>query len=163
MSDKRIPRPASPKKAAASRANGAKSRGPLSLEGKARSSMNALRHGGYTDAILLGNEDPADLEALYADFAARFNPIGLVEIGLVEEMAAAHWRIRRYWFAESATLDMEMINHNPISKENVSSSPNPRVSPLPSLTSHPKARKRWSSTIASNPGSAANTRALSLT
>ncbi|MBK5294526.1 MAG: hypothetical protein JJE04_22955, partial [Acidobacteriia bacterium] len=61
----------------------------------------------------LGNEEPADWEALLVDFIARFNPIGQPEIGLVEEMAAAHWRIRRYWFAESATLDLEMARQQP--------------------------------------------------
>ncbi len=113
MSEKRTPRPVSSRKAAASRANGAKSRGPLSPEGKARSSKNAIRHGCYVEDLLLGNEDPTDWEALLNDFIARFQPIGRAETGLVEEMAFAHWRIRRYWCAESATLDMEMGRQQP--------------------------------------------------
>ncbi len=113
MSQKRTPRPASSKKAAAARANGAKSQGPLSPAGKARSSQNAIRHGCYANAVLLGNEDPATWEALLRDFVSRFQPIGQAELGLVEVMAAAHWRIRRYWFAESATIDMEMARQQP--------------------------------------------------
>ncbi|MBK5294582.1 MAG: hypothetical protein JJE04_23240 [Acidobacteriia bacterium] len=113
MSEKRTPRTASPKKAAASRANGAKSRGPLSPAGKARSAMNATIHGCYANAVLLVNEESAGWEELLLDFISRFNPIGKVELGLVEEMAAAHWRIRRYWFAESATLDIEMVRQQP--------------------------------------------------
>ncbi len=118
MPEKRNPshapaKPASPKKAAAARANGAKSRGPLSPSGKVRSAMNAIRHGCYSNAILLVNEDPAAWEAHLQDFNAQFHPIGIVELGLVEEMAAAHWRMRRYWFAESATLDMEMTRQQP--------------------------------------------------
>ena len=113
MPDQRIPHPASPKKAAAARANGAKSRGPLSAAGKARSAMNAIRHGCYANAILLVNEDPAEWEALLRSFNDQFHPIGPVELGLVEEIAAAHWRIRRYWFAESATLDIEMARQQP--------------------------------------------------
>ncbi|MBK5291608.1 MAG: hypothetical protein JJE04_08040 [Acidobacteriia bacterium] len=113
MSEKRTPRPASDKKAAAARANGAKSQGPLSAAGKARSSQNAIRHGCYATALLLCNEKPADWEELLLDFIARFQPNGKVELGLVEEMAAAHWRIRRYWFAESATIDLEMLRQQP--------------------------------------------------
>ncbi|MBK5292145.1 MAG: hypothetical protein JJE04_10765 [Acidobacteriia bacterium] len=129
MTDKRSPRPASPKKAAAARANGAKSKGPLTAAGKSRSSQNAVRHGCYSNALLLCNEKPADWEELLLDFISRFNPIGKVEIGLVEEMAAAHWRIRRYWFAESATIDMVMLEQQPaLEKEFVNISEPGRLS-----------------------------------
>jgi len=39
------PRPRSPAQIEAGRRNGARSRGPVTLEGKARCSRNALKHG----------------------------------------------------------------------------------------------------------------------
>ena len=46
-------KPASPRRIAASRANGAKSRGPVTAEGKERSSQNARKHGGAACVLML--------------------------------------------------------------------------------------------------------------
>jgi hypothetical protein len=48
-------------RAAASRRNGAKSRGPKTAEGKARSSQNALKHGFRAQKfVVVGDEDPKE-------------------------------------------------------------------------------------------------------
>ena len=92
----------------ASRINGAKSRGPVTPEGKAISSRNALRHGATAEAIVLTNEDPAIFVNLNADYDAKFNPIDNVERDFVDEMVIARWRLRRDWINETALIDLEM-------------------------------------------------------
>lgn len=89
----------------ASRANGARSRGPVTPEGKQRSSQNAVRHGLFARCVLLKNEDPKAFEALTREFAARFGNLTALESGMVEELVACQWRIRRAWAAETQLLD----------------------------------------------------------
>jgi hypothetical protein len=75
------------------RINGAKSRGPVSAEGLAKSSRNALKHGLTSiSMIILDTEDPDEFDRLLNDFFARYQPAGPAEQDLVEEMVAARWR-----------------------------------------------------------------------
>ncbi|MCE5308492.1 MAG: hypothetical protein LLG20_12705 [Acidobacteriales bacterium] len=89
----------------ASRANGARSLGPVTPEGKARSSRNALRHGLLAKYVVLSNESPAGFQELHDQFTNRFGPADGVEDGLLEEMVAATWRLRRVWALETRLLD----------------------------------------------------------
>lgn len=86
---------ASPKKAIASRANGAKSKGPKTGAGKARSAMNAMKHGVYSQSLILPNENLADLTQLRDYYLRRFQPQDPVELDLVEVMVISMWRLRR--------------------------------------------------------------------
>jgi len=79
----------------ASRANGAHSLGPVTPEGKARSSCNTLRHGLLAKFIVLSNESPAGFEELHDQFVNGFGPADGVENGLLEEMVATSWHLRR--------------------------------------------------------------------
>ena len=93
------------KRVLASRANGALSRGPKTLEGKARASQNALRHGLLAKCVILASESPEGFKDLHDHHLARFMPSDGVEDGFVEEMTASRWRMRRLWAIETRILD----------------------------------------------------------
>ena len=88
----------------ASRANGAKSNGPKTPEGKLRSQTHTIRHGLLAKAVVVEGEDPALFKTLMAECEAQFAPVDEVELGMVEEMAVAYWRMRRSWTIEAELM-----------------------------------------------------------
>ena len=58
----------------ANRANARRSTGPKTASGKARSSMNGLKHGLTAETIVIGDEDPAQFERLRKALEERFEP-----------------------------------------------------------------------------------------
>ncbi len=94
----------SQKRILAARANGALSRGPKTPEGKARS-RNAVRSRRLTDCTVLGNESREAFQDLFKFHVNCFSPLDDVEMGMVEEMASAYWRIRRNWAIENYLLE----------------------------------------------------------
>jgi hypothetical protein len=96
-------------KSATARANGAKSRGPKSPETREKSSRNAIQHGftaRKTTVLECENED--QFREMLADYVATYQPGSPVESNLVDEMAAAKWRMLRLRLIEVALLDSEM-------------------------------------------------------
>jgi hypothetical protein len=89
----------------ASRANGARSRGPKTPQGKERSAQNARRHGLLARCIVLQSESSDAFQAIMTQYIQRFQPADDVEMALVEEMAAAFWRQRRCWAIETRLFD----------------------------------------------------------
>jgi len=89
----------------ASRANGALSRGPSTPQGKEASSANAIRHGLLARCVVIKGESREAFQATLARYIERFQPADEVEMALVEEMAAAFWRLRRSWAIETSLLD----------------------------------------------------------
>ena len=70
----RVP-PPTPAQIEASRRNGARSRGPVTEEGKARASRNALKHGlTAMHHLVLEDEAPSELEELTARLLVEFDP-----------------------------------------------------------------------------------------
>lgn len=92
----------------ASRRNGARSRGPCTAEGKARSSLNATRHGLNAKVVVLSNEDSEAWEQLLASCLEQWQPASPAELTLVHDIAGARWRLHRLLAMEAATLDHEM-------------------------------------------------------
>jgi len=93
------------------RANGAKSHGPVTPEGRVTSSRNSLRHGFTAGSVVLPTESQEDFQALLDSYTDQFDPQGGVEMDLVQTMAAARWRLRRICSIETTLLDKEMTRN----------------------------------------------------
>ena len=88
-----MPSTPSPAQSEASRLNGSHSRGPASEAGKARASLNAVRHGlsGRT-FFLLPDEDPAEFAAHEAGLLAEFRPRDHAEREAALAVVRLMWR-----------------------------------------------------------------------
>ena len=95
-------------RAEASRRNGARSLGPVTPEGKARSSQNAVRHGMYSTVVVLKNESQELFDKLMSDYLTELRPETAQELDLVHDIVIARWRLNRIVAFETATLDHEM-------------------------------------------------------
>ena len=88
--------PISEKQLAANRANAARSTGPRTSEGKARSAQNARTHGfaatAYTIVRAEGLEDLADIRA---DLIAAYRPVNSEEVFALERLAIARHTLLR--------------------------------------------------------------------
>ena len=93
---------------AASRANGAKSQGPVTAQGKATSSQNATKLGLYSTRVVLASENQADYDDLLAGYLDDFQPATNIEHDLVVQLANARWRINRIQNASTTQLDLEV-------------------------------------------------------
>ena len=92
----------------AARANGARSRGPITPEGKLASSRNATTHGILSGTIVLEGESGERFHALLGNLLEELQPQTTVEVTLVENMAVARWRQMRIWGIEKANMEHEM-------------------------------------------------------
>ena len=74
--------------------NGARSRGPKTPEGKARSAQNALKHGFRAQKhVVLPGEDAAAFHALEAALIEELAPEGALQSVLAQRVACAAWRL----------------------------------------------------------------------
>ena len=90
----------------ASRRNGARSKGPVTDEGKAKASRNALKHGLCAMRhLVLEDEVPDDLEALIAHLAAEVGATSEIEARLARRLAIAFWKGERAERIEVALFD----------------------------------------------------------
>ena len=87
------PRPRTPAQIEASRRNGARSKGPVTQEGKARASRNAVRHGltAMTHLVVEG-EDARELEALTFRMVVETGAISEIETRIARRLAIAFWK-----------------------------------------------------------------------
>ena len=92
-----------------SRANGALSRGPITPEGRQRSSQNAIRHGLLSSSSVVQGESSDTFAELLEQYVESFNPQIPVEMDMIEELTSAYWRLRRVWAIETKMMD-DQIN-----------------------------------------------------
>jgi hypothetical protein len=96
----------SERKVNANRANASHSTGPRSTAGKAKSRMNALKHGLRAEQVVIPGEDPRAFEAECAAWTADWQPKSHTRAILVERAAATSWRLRRCVRIEGTRLQL---------------------------------------------------------
>src|ERR1700677_3258878 len=90
------------------RANGKKSKGPVTPKGKQKSSRNGIRHGLLAATVVLEGENLLLFRRLLRDFTKHFQPRDTIEAALVETMAAARWRQIRIMAMEKSSLEYQI-------------------------------------------------------
>ena len=97
------------------RINGSKSKGPTSIEGKANSSRNSLKHGFAAVINVVLTVENSDDFLLHVDgFKAGFRPQDYVEQTMVEELAAISWRKARLIALETSIIDAQVSSQDPL-------------------------------------------------
>src|SRR6266446_7611306 len=89
------PRMISEQQLEANRLNALKSTGPKTPEGKARSKMNALKHGLTAEQIVLPDEDPQEYDALCQRWLDAYPDAGPAQLALIELAVRNAWKLRR--------------------------------------------------------------------
>jgi hypothetical protein len=96
----------------ANRRNAQKSTGPTTPEGRAAVRHNALKHGLTAELLIASMEDQPEFDRLCEAFENEYQPIGPTEESLLENLAAAKWRLSRARKTETGffvkrSLDLE--------------------------------------------------------
>jgi hypothetical protein len=91
----------------ASRLNGAKSKGPVTEEGKEKSSRNAYKHGLFSSVVNLARqEDPENFKKLHEAIYQDYCPKNQMELHLVETIVSCVWKLRR-----ADEIETSLLNH----------------------------------------------------
>ena len=96
-----------------SRANGAKSRGPVTPEGLARSRAAGLTHGLTASQLILEDESEERFNALRDDCLADYQPQTRTQFDLGDQLAATRWRLNRVIALQTALMDRQMARQQP--------------------------------------------------
>jgi hypothetical protein len=101
------------------RENGAKSKGPVTQEGKDRSRLNSLKDGKYAETLasllppdeaVTALEDRREFVVLVHELMSQYQPVNQLALGVVIDIATATWQIRRYRCLITAQWNLAAIN-----------------------------------------------------
>ncbi|MBV6431263.1 MAG: hypothetical protein IANPNBLG_01392 [Bryobacteraceae bacterium] len=112
-------------RADAARANGAMSHGPVTPEGKARSSRNALSHGLCAKHALVRPEEREEYLHLIEGLRDDIRPEGSLEAMFFDQLVLAAWNLRRaaaleaQLFVEAGHQDLLLLAGNPILQKQI--------------------------------------------
>ena len=101
-------KPRTPAQIAASRANGQKSLGATTPEGKCKTQTAHMTHGFRASHMAIHSEDHTQYNGHLDAYLHHYNPIGKVEIDLVSLVALNMWQVMRNSAIEVALFDLEV-------------------------------------------------------
>lgn len=96
----------------ANQRNALVSTGPVTVEGKALVSQNAVKHGIFAKDLIIptgdGKEDAQEYKELLDGLILSLNPSGQMECLLVEKIAVDYWRLRRVLRFETGSIRKQL-------------------------------------------------------
>jgi len=98
----------SKKQRKAAQQNGAKSQGPVTIEGKQKSAQNALSHGLTAQTVCLHFEDREAYNQIQNAMIKRFQPADDTELLTIEELTVLTWKLRRCWSIQTALDELQL-------------------------------------------------------
>lgn len=103
---------------AANRRNAQKCTGPKTPEGKARSALNALKHGLTARTLVVLPEDRKEFEEFAAGLRASLHPVGPAENLCADQIVSDAWLLHRSQrFEIHAIRGMESLLRNEVRVE----------------------------------------------
>ncbi len=95
---------ATPAQIAANRANARLSTGPVTEDGKKKSSSNALKHGFYSRQFIVAEDEQEDFELFLETLLEEINPTGPLAVNLFVQLLHAAWNLHRLQRLEAEIL-----------------------------------------------------------
>ncbi len=102
----------SSQKLSANRKNAQLSTGPKTALGKAKSALNAVKHGIFTKECLknISDEEARDYEALRLGVFESLKPKDQMQAILCDKVTIDVWRLRKALAFEQGTMQLEILN-----------------------------------------------------
>lgn len=94
----------------ANRINAESCTGPKTDAGKERSSQNALKHGLFSRQVVLPHESQEEYDAMLAELADHYRPVGIQEATIVREVADNHWKLERARRVEQQMMESRVTS-----------------------------------------------------
>jgi hypothetical protein len=95
----------------ANRQNAQKSTGPVTAEGKAAISQNALKHGLFAVQDVVTTENQAEFDSLREQLLADLAPVGPMETLLAQRAFSLAWRLKRAETMQSQIIEEMLETH----------------------------------------------------
>jgi hypothetical protein len=95
----------------ASRANGKLAKGAVTNEGKLRSSMNALKHGGYAERFVPVGQNVDAYQEYFDRQYAYWKPTDALEEEFVHQLIRYGWKLQFNAILESSLYSNEILNY----------------------------------------------------
>jgi len=108
----------SQRKIEANRRNAKKSTGPKTEEGKARSAMNSIKYGIYSDKYLIKDESYEEFDNYRRKILKCLNPTNAVLFDMATHVVSNGWEYQRCTLLESKILNSKSSKHDAERKEN---------------------------------------------
>ena len=95
----------------ANRRNAQKSTGPKTKEGKAKSAMNSIKYGIYSDKYLIKDESPVEFQNYRKKMLKCLNPTNFVLFDMATHIISNGWEYQRHSLLQSKILNTRSLRN----------------------------------------------------